>query len=122
MVDILKELGFLGGHSDPCLYTRTNKKGTVIVIMYVDDFLCVGDHDALDKLGDDLSAAKLFLKVEHGLSDYISCKTKTSHQPPPTRIGPTYPPFHLPPVDLTPYRPQQTHPDEHTFKARLRQS
>ena len=74
MVAILKELGFLGGHSDPCLYTRTNKRGTVIVIMYVDDFLCVGDHEALDELEDDLRAAKLTLKVEHGLSDYLSCE------------------------------------------------
>ena len=73
MVAILKELGFLGGHADPCLYTRTNKKGTVIVIMYVDDFLCVGDHETLDELEDDIRAAKLTFKVEHGLKDYLSC-------------------------------------------------
>ena len=74
VVSILKELQFVGGTADPCLFSRSNEKGTVIVIMYVDDFLCVGDHEALNSLEDDLRKAKLTLKVEHKMTDYLSCE------------------------------------------------
>ena len=49
-VEVLKGIGFVGGQTDPCLMTKTSNEGTVHIIMYVDDFLCVGDPDALNLL------------------------------------------------------------------------
>ena len=33
---------------DPCLFLRENELGTVIIGLYVDDLLCMGDKEAVD--------------------------------------------------------------------------
>ena len=53
---ILKNLGFVGGNVDPCLYVNKSAKGIVYVALYVDDKLMVGNIAALKE-------SKLLLKI-----------------------------------------------------------
>ena len=41
-------VGFIKGEVDPCLLYRRDKHGLCIVIVYVDDCLCIGDKKALN--------------------------------------------------------------------------
>jgi len=58
--------------------TRKNEDGIVYIIMYVDDFLCVGDERALKKLEEELKgpSSGLTIKVTESLTDYLSCDIK----------------------------------------------
>ena len=75
-VEVLKEIGFVGGQADPCLMTKSSDEGTVHIIMYVDDFLCVGDLSALNLLEKELKESGLVIKVTENLTDYLSCEIK----------------------------------------------
>ena len=46
---ILKDLGFLGGTVDPCLFHRETEKGKVYFGLYVDDNLLIGDPPAIEQ-------------------------------------------------------------------------
>ena len=46
-VKILKELGFIGGNVDPCLYVKKSAKGIVKVVLYLDNNLMIGDMAAI---------------------------------------------------------------------------
>ena len=75
MVGILtNKLHFKEGKVDPCLLTRTDKRGTVMVALYVDDCLCIGDKEAVDSLEAELNEAGLSTTVEDLLTDYLSCE------------------------------------------------
>ena len=73
-VKILREIGFDGGHADPCLFTRKNDKGIIFFALYVDDCLCVGDKEAFKDFIDSLRNRNLNLKVDKKLCDYLSCE------------------------------------------------
>ena len=75
-VEVLKGIDFVGGQADPCLMTKTSKEGTVHIIMYVDDFLCVGDLNALNLMERELQESGLVIKVTENLTDYLSCEIK----------------------------------------------
>merc|ERR1712122_72308 len=79
-VEVLKSIGFVGGQADPCLMSRTNNDGTVHIIMYVDDFLCVGDWSALTMLEKELKESGLVIKVTENLTDYLSCEIKLNDE------------------------------------------
>ena len=79
-VEVLKNIGFVGGQADPCLMTRTSDEGTVHVIMYVDDFLCVGDLEALTMLEKELKKLGLKIQVTENLTDYLSCEIKLNEE------------------------------------------
>ena len=49
-VKILKNLEFIGGNVDPCLYIKKSAKGVVYKALYIDDNLMVGNIRAIDKL------------------------------------------------------------------------
>ena len=70
------KLNFEAGKVDPCLLIRTNEDGTVIVALYVDDCLCIGDLTLIKSLEKGLEEASLIIKVENDLSDYLSCEIK----------------------------------------------
>ena len=75
MVSILtKELNFKAGKVDPCLLTRSNERGTVMIALYVDDCLCIGNKEALETLENELNEAGLKTTVETKLTDYLSCE------------------------------------------------
>ena len=48
-VEILKNIGFSGGTIDPCLFSRKNKSGLVLIALYVDDNLMIGHSEAIEE-------------------------------------------------------------------------
>ena len=60
---ILKNLGFVGGNVDPCLYVNKSAKGIVYVALYVDDKLMVGNIEAIYNVIAALKESKLLLKI-----------------------------------------------------------
>ena len=72
MVSILVDkLNFKEGKVDPCLLTRVDERGTVMIALYVDDCLCIGDKEALKGLEYELNEAGLRTTVENKLNDYL---------------------------------------------------
>ncbi len=71
---IMKELGFTQSAADPCLFIRKNELGLAIVLIYVDDGLCVGNKPALRQFFDQLREKSLELKVTEDMEDYLSCQ------------------------------------------------
>ena len=77
-VKILKNLGFVGGNVDPCLYCKKSAKGLLYVTLYVDDDLMIGNVKAIDNAIATLANNRLVLKVMEGLQDNMSCEIKFS--------------------------------------------
>ena len=75
-VKALREIGFQGGVTDPCLMVRRDKDGVCFAAIWVDDTLLVGDTKAIKKTIEDLKEKGFTLKVEHDLDDYLSCEIK----------------------------------------------
>ena len=73
---ILIKIGFRRSQVDPCLLIRKNKKGLILLALYVDDCLAIGHEDALKTLIEEMKAHGLTLKVEEELSDYLSCEIR----------------------------------------------
>ena len=73
------ELGFKWCMAENCLLTRETRLGIVIVCIYIDDTLCIGNKDALDGFK---SAIKHFFKVkeEGPMTEFVGCSV--------TRVGP----------------------------------
>ena len=81
MVSILVDkLNFKEGKVDPCLLTRVDERGTVMIALYVDDCLCIGDKEALKGLEDELNEAGLKTTVENKWNDYLSCEIKMDEE------------------------------------------
>jgi hypothetical protein len=49
-VETLEGFGFVRSKADPCLLTRRNGKGIVMLCLYVDDVLIVGNQEAIDEV------------------------------------------------------------------------
>ena len=65
---------------DPCLLTRTDKKGTVLIVLNVDDCLYIEDKNAIIFLEHELNEAGLSTTVENSLTDYLSCEIKIDEE------------------------------------------
>ena len=76
LVKTLKKIGFKGGCPDPCLYTKRDKNGLVIIALYVDDCLCIGHDKAIEETIKQLKQEGLSLKIEGTLKDYLSCEIR----------------------------------------------
>ena len=74
---VLKGIGFEGGNIDPCLLFKKTKKGLVLIGLYVDDLLIIGDEQDIDVVIQDIK--KHFkVKIEGVLKDYLSCEIRFS--------------------------------------------
>jgi len=71
---MLRQAGFVGGNVDPCLFYRRNKKGTVVIAIYVDDNLIIGDEKAVDDVIEQMECFGFTLKVTDNMWDYLSCR------------------------------------------------
>jgi hypothetical protein len=58
--------------ADACVLTRKDKLGLIILCIYVDNALMVGDHAAIEKTVAQLKT-KVSLKDVGPLSEYVSC-------------------------------------------------
>ena len=70
----LKDHVFLKKESDPCLLSKRNGTGIMIIGIYVDDCLVLGKRKVIDQLIVDLKLKGFSLKVERNLKDYLSCQ------------------------------------------------
>ena len=61
--------------ADPCVLKRTTDKGTTIIAIYVDDCMCLGDHEAVQELIQDIEA-RFKIKRMGQLSEYVGAKYK----------------------------------------------
>ena len=73
---LTKKMGFRQCRSDPCLFYRKDDKGTVIVLTYVDDNLCIGNKEALEGVLQEIVTHGLQITVERHLTDYLSCEIR----------------------------------------------
>jgi hypothetical protein len=72
----MEEKGFERIHAEPCLLKRKNDRGTVVICVYVDDYLLTGDRDAIDAALTDIET--VFETRRLGpLREYIGCKFVT---------------------------------------------
>ena len=75
LAGVLKSIGFKGGDLDPCLLFKKTEKGLVLIGLYVDDLLIIGDDADIDEVIADIE--KHFkVKVEENLKDYLSCEIR----------------------------------------------
>lgn len=72
---LVEELNFVCSNADPCLLYRTSASGTVFVWLYVDDFLLVGDDEAIEEAIEEIKAA-YSVKELGQVEEYVGCKIK----------------------------------------------
>jgi hypothetical protein len=61
---------------DPCLFYRTNEKGTVYLCLYVDDILCIGDTEAINFAVEEVQ--KTYKIKDMGrMHEYVGCTVTT---------------------------------------------
>ena len=69
---MVTKLGFEKCMADSCLLKRSNDKGTLIICVYVDDILCIGDRSAIDSIKVELSEY-FSVKDEGKMEEYVGC-------------------------------------------------
>ena len=62
-VEILTNLGFIGGNIDPCFYAERSAKGTNFVALYLDNNLVESNIEAIDNTITALKENGLVLKI-----------------------------------------------------------
>jgi hypothetical protein len=67
-----QEFKFKRSHADACILFRTDEQGTIILCIYVDDALMIGDDGAITKTVKQLRE-KLSLKEVGELQEYVGC-------------------------------------------------
>jgi hypothetical protein len=72
---LVEELNFTCSPVDPCLLYRTTDSGTVFLCLYVDDFLLVGDNDAIVEAIQEIKAAYT-VKELGPVEEYVGCNIK----------------------------------------------
>jgi len=70
-----KEMSFEKCKADECLLYHRNEKGAIIVCVYIDDTLCVGDAGAVEAFKKELRA-HFDTKEEGQMDEYVGCKVK----------------------------------------------
>jgi Reverse transcriptase (RNA-dependent DNA polymerase) len=78
LVSALKDCGFQGTFVDPCLWIKHFYQGIVIIAIYVNDCLIIGDDLDINEVIEELKGHNFGLKVKDHLSDYLSCQIITN--------------------------------------------
>ena len=74
LIEVLKSVGFIENKSDPCLLSKWDKEGVMLIGIYVDDCIVIGKEEQISKLIDDLKSGGFNLNIENNLTDYLSCR------------------------------------------------
>jgi len=81
-MNVMKMLDFKRARIDPCLLSRIDEQGTVLLVVYVDDVCLIGDKDAIDAAINDIER-EFTIKRVGTLKEYIGvtveCKTDEIH-------------------------------------------
>ena len=76
MVEVLeKKMNFVQSMNDQCLLMRNDQNRTVIVCLYIDDTLCIGDKEAINIFKKEIRK-HFVLKEEGKVYDYVVCINK----------------------------------------------
>jgi Reverse transcriptase (RNA-dependent DNA polymerase) len=78
LVSALKDCAFQGSLVDPCLWIKHFNQVIVIIAIYVDDCLIVGDDSKINEVIEELKGYNFGLKGEDHLTDYLSCQIMTN--------------------------------------------
>jgi Reverse transcriptase (RNA-dependent DNA polymerase) len=78
LVSALKDCGFQGSLVDPCLWIKHFNQGIVIIAIYVNDCLIIGDDSKINEVIEELKGYNFGLKVEDHLTKYLSCQIMTN--------------------------------------------
>jgi hypothetical protein len=65
----LKGSGFQGNYVNPCLWTKYKEHGIVIVGIYADNYLVIGNENGINDVIDGLKIYKFGLKIANDLKD-----------------------------------------------------
>ena len=76
LVEVLVgEMKFKKCLNDPCLLMKENENGVIIICLYIDDTLCVGNAEAIRKFKKEIK--KYFVTKEEGFAtEYVGCMIK----------------------------------------------
>ena len=74
LIQVLKGVGFNENKSDPCLLSKWDEEGIILIGIYVDDCLVIGRESQISKLIVNLQDNGFILKIETNLTDYLSCR------------------------------------------------
>ena len=69
------DMGFDKCLADECLLRKKTKKGTVIVCVYIDDTLCVGDKEAINEFKKEITL-HFTIKEVGEMKEYVGCKAE----------------------------------------------
>jgi Reverse transcriptase (RNA-dependent DNA polymerase) len=69
-MNVMKILDFKRARIDPCLLSRMDERGTVLVVVYVDEICLIGDKDAINAAINDIETEFTIKKVGT-LKEYI---------------------------------------------------
>ena len=76
MVEVLgKTMDIVRSMNDQCLLMRNDQNKTVIVCIFIDNTLCIGDEKAIDIFKKDIKE-HLVTKEEGKVDDYVGCMMK----------------------------------------------
>ena len=65
-------MGFEQSEADPCLLRKRDEHGEVVLGIYVDDVVCIGDASAIEEMQEALEK-KVSIKRLGGLHEYVGC-------------------------------------------------
>ena len=68
-------MGFDKCLADECLLKKETKRGTIIVCVYIDDTLYVGDQGAINEFKQEISLY-FAIKEEGEMKEYVGCKVE----------------------------------------------
>ena len=58
---------------DPCVLYKQTKRGNLLIGLYVDDLLCIGDKQDLENFVEDIKRMNLSVTVDKDLKEYLGC-------------------------------------------------
>ena len=68
-------MGFKKYMADECLLTRKTNHGAVVVYVYIDDTLCMGNKEAIQEFKDEIKN-HFVIKEEGEMKEYVGYKVK----------------------------------------------
>jgi Reverse transcriptase (RNA-dependent DNA polymerase) len=86
LVSALKDCGFKASSVDPCLWMKYSNHGIVLIAIYVDDCLMVRRESDINDVIEKMKNYDFGLKVEHNLTDYLSCRIFVNYEKNPTFV------------------------------------
>ena len=71
----VRKLKFIKCLNEPCLLMQENEIGIIIISLYIDNALCVGDILAIEKFKKEIKVY-YFTKEEGAVNEYVGCMIK----------------------------------------------